>query len=305
MGAIGAVLGVVGSFLSWLTSPLGAIVKLRAHQHVVARDQFQDHCSSYKERIALREKEFEQAAEGPDKEEKRRWLSDLRQEYDQFLEAWQQLQELAELVPRGAVSVDAPKLPPDQIVRLSDLLAGSNRLPATLLTAYDYATRGNAYHEAGDYEQALEAYNRALKLMPDHADALYNRGLTLRKLGRCDDALRDYDRALELKPDRPATLCNRGVALIRTQRYDDAIKDLNRALELRPNHDVALYNRACAYSLMGRFEEALRDLEAAIKGDEGNRALAKTDEDFANLRNDPTYGPRFWEIVGREEDSEG
>ena len=334
MGAIGAVFGVVGSFLSWLTSPLSAIMKWRAHQHVVERDQFQDHCSSYKERIAIREKEFEQATEGPDKGEKRRRLSGLREEYDQFLEAWQQRQDLAKLATHGAITADAPKRPEPEREQLRVLADGSARLPEAVLDGLDYFIRGNAYHETGDNEHALAAYNRSLELVPDNPIALYNRGITLRKLERYEEALKDfnralelrpddpdtlngrgntlrkleryeealeaYNRALELRPDDPNTLANRSSPLIKLGRYDDALRDINRALELKPDHSTALYNRACAYSLMGRFEKAVRDLEAAIKGDEKLREVTRADEDFEKLRIDPQHGPRFRELVGEE-----
>lgn len=277
----------------------------RAHRHVVEHDQFQGHCSSYKERIALREREYEQTAEGPDKEEKRRALSDLRQEYDQFLEAWQQKQELAKLVPRGSVSVDAPKLPPGRIAELVELLAGSARLPADLLTASDYLTRGNAYYGAGDYERALEAYSRSLELVRNDPDALDGRAIALGQLGRSEEALENHNHALDLRPNDPYLLNNRGVTLSKLGRHPEALQDMDRAVALRPNHPTILVGRAGTHSLMGHFAEALRDLEAAIRGDKELRNEARTDTDFEKLRNDPVYGPRFWEIVGREDNTEG
>ena len=314
-------------------------MKWRAHQHVVERDQFQDHCSSYKERIAIREKEFEQATEGKEKENKGRRLSQLREEYDGFLEAWQQKQELAKLVPHGAITADAPKPPEAEQAQIRLLADGSARLPERLLTAEDYFMRGNAYYEAGAYPQALEAYNRSLELKPDNLDALNNRGMTLdelkryeealkdysralelrpdfpevlnnrgiilRKLERYDDALKDYSRALKLRPDFPEVLNNRGVALAKMERYDEGLKDYDRALELKPDYMSPLYNRACAYSLMSWFQESLRDLDAAIKGDEKYRQMARTDEDFEGLRNNPEYGPRFRELVGEQDQPEG
>ena len=42
-----------------------------------------------------------------------------------------------------------------------------------------------------------------------------------------------------------------------------------------------------------------------MKGNEKYRKMARTDDDFEKLRNSPEYGPRFWETVGREDDSAG
>ena len=46
------------------------------------------------------------------------------------------------------------------------------------------------------FEEALASYDRALKVRPDFAEALFNRGDTLHELGRFEEALASYDRAL-------------------------------------------------------------------------------------------------------------
>ncbi|MGB9043932.1 MAG: tetratricopeptide repeat protein [Pseudolabrys sp.] len=48
---------------------------------------------------------------------------------------------------------------------------------------------------------ALENYNRGLVLQPHHAEALSNRGNTLKALKRLEEALDSYDRAIALQPD--------------------------------------------------------------------------------------------------------
>jgi len=55
-----------------------------------------------------------------------------------------------------------------------------------------YNNRGNAYSRLGKYQQAIEDYNKAIRLKPDYADAYHNRGLAYftqgeNKLG-CIDA---------------------------------------------------------------------------------------------------------------------
>ena len=51
-------------------------------------------------------------------------------------------------------------------------------------------------HGLKRFEEALASYDRALKLRPDYADALSNRGVTLHELKRFGEALASYDRAL-------------------------------------------------------------------------------------------------------------
>jgi tetratricopeptide (TPR) repeat protein len=161
--------------------------------------------------------------------------------------------------------------------------------------------RGTTLGRLKRYEEALPDFNRSLELRPDHPDVLTNRGVTLRHFKRYEEAVADYNRSLELRPDHPITLSNRGAALGCLKRYEEALADCNRALQLQPGRSDALYNRACLSSLMGRYEEAVPDLRAAIAGDAEYGRTAREDEDLEGLRNDPKWGPKFWELVGTED----
>jgi tetratricopeptide (TPR) repeat protein len=160
--------------------------------------------------------------------------------------------------------------------------------------------RGIAFRRLQRYEEALADYNRSLELRPDHPNTLNNRGNALSDLGRHQEALADYNRSLELRPDDPSTLNNRGLALGYLQRYAEALADFNRSLELRPDHADTIYNTACLYSLWERYDEALQWLDKAIARDASCRRDAAGDEDFAGLRADPEFGPRFEKLIQEE-----
>jgi len=161
--------------------------------------------------------------------------------------------------------------------------------------------RGAALVGLKRYDQALIDFNRSLQLRPDDPDTLTNRGAALVGLKRYDQALIDFNRSLQLRPDDPDTLNNRGVALGHLKRYEEALADFNRSLELRPDHPNTMYNIACLYSLWERYEESPQWLDKAIAGDAKYRPMAREDEDFEGLRNDPEWGPKFWELVGTED----
>jgi len=60
---------------------------------------------------------------------------------------------------------------------------------------------GNAYYYTDQYQDAMDIYNKILKISPDDPITLNNRGATYEELGRYDDALTDYNNSLELMPD--------------------------------------------------------------------------------------------------------
>ncbi len=54
--------------------------------------------------------------------------------------------------------------------------------------------------QPGRFGDAVAAYDRALKIRPDYADAVYHKGFALAKLGNSDDALLEFERALTENP---------------------------------------------------------------------------------------------------------
>ena len=61
------------------------------------------------------------------------------------------------------------------------------------------------------------------------------------------------------------------------------------ALERHPGNPNVLYNLACFESLAGRTEDALGHLAQAVERDQRMRQWARTDEDFAAIRDDPRF----------------
>ena len=53
----------------------------------------------------------------------------------------------------------------------------------------------------GDLNQSVEAYNKALAIKPDYAEAYYNMGVTLKDQGKLEEAIEAYNKALLIKPD--------------------------------------------------------------------------------------------------------
>lgn len=71
----------------------------------------------------------------------------------------------------------------------------------------DNAWRGSAYYRAGDYENAVKAF----KQTPESAQALYNLGNALAQSGQYKEAIQAYDQALKKQADFPATVKNKEI----------------------------------------------------------------------------------------------
>ena len=114
------------------------------------------------------------------------------------------------------------------------------------------------------HEQALESYDRALRLRPNEAAVHNDRGASLLALDRPEEALQSYDRAIAAQPRFAAAFSNRGSVLERLERYDAALANYNRALALQPDFVDALYNRGNVLKSLGRYDEALASYDRAL-----------------------------------------
>jgi len=71
-------------------------------------------------------------------------------------------------------------------------------LMTDLISEHEFVEVGNLRDSQGRYEEALAAYDSALRIVPEDADALFDKGETLEKMGRLQEAQKFYDLALSL-----------------------------------------------------------------------------------------------------------
>ena len=76
--------------------------------------------------------------------------------------------------------------------------------------------------------------------------------------------------------------------------YEGAMAICREGLEAYPGNPFILYNVACLENLLGRPDDALATLATAVEGWPAYKELAREDDDFASLREDP----RFTALVG-------
>ncbi len=125
--------------------------------------------------------------------------------------------------------------------------------------------RGNARIAKGDFEGALEDYNEAIRLKPHEAVAFYNRGNARSATGDVEEALEDYNEAIRLKPHDAVASYNRGNARSATGDVEGALEDYNEAIRLKLDYATAFNNRGTTRSAKGDVEGALEDYNEAIR----------------------------------------
>lgn len=125
-----------------------------------------------------------------------------------------------------------------------------------------YYNRSNIYLETGQYEKALEGYEKAVSLGLKDGSVYQGIGDCHMQLGRDEEAIKFLSKAIELDPTLHFAYNNRGGVYMRTGQYDKAIADLNAALKLA-DFAMAYMNRADAWAGKKEFEKALADFKTA------------------------------------------
>jgi Flp pilus assembly protein TadD len=136
-------------------------------------------------------------------------------------------------------------------------------------------------------DQAVEHLNRALRVKPDYAEALYERGLLHVFRGDDTDAVRDFENLVLIDPDDTRAHNNLGCLHFKQGRNEDAEACFKRAIEADPENWEAQKNLADLYLNTGKGDNASALYESIMKqhGDcpEVHTALGDMFANFGDL----------------------
>ena len=149
---------------------------------------------------------------------------------------------------------------------LRDSLSMINRLIEQHPNAYKLKLRKAALNiEFGEWEYALDEYNKVLEIVPDNPTALYYRGYVYQHLRRLADARRDYERLLLAEPQNEHALMGLILTNLEDNRITEAFDEANRMVELFPSSAQAYAVRAEVERHENMISPALEDIRKAIE----------------------------------------
>ncbi len=122
-------------------------------------------------------------------------------------------------------------------------------------------------------DDAVKAYERALRLEPGRWSWRLGRANALTAAGRDSVALLAFQELLEERPDSAPVRHGYGRALVRAGRPEDAVVELREALMLRPDDHAVLAELAEALLVMGDALAAMELLAPALRRSGENAGL--------------------------------
>ena len=95
--------------------------------------------------------------------------------------------------------------------------------------------RGMGLYREKRYEEAVSAFEAALKVTPTNALAANNLGFTFGKMNRLPEAITWYEKTIQLDPRRAVAYLNLGDAYFQANRANDARRVYEQYLQLAPS----------------------------------------------------------------------
>jgi adenylate cyclase len=154
-----------------------------------------------------------------------------------------------------------------RLVRLALSIDGNNAEALSMLG------RASASF-SGDFDTAKQMVDRAVALNPNATVAWSQRGWTYQIAGQPEEAIRSFERAIRLSPFDPSLFTKfigMSTALICLGRFDEAVAAAKNALQAQPTFPMAYRCLAAALAHLGRDAEARKTVAQLLELEPGFR----------------------------------
>jgi Flp pilus assembly protein TadD/GGDEF domain-containing protein len=135
----------------------------------------------------------------------------------------------------------------------------------TVFDAVSLNISGDRLFEAGQVEQAVQEFHRALVLDPENLNVRNSLGVCYAQMGRIDEAAAEFSRVAALRSDDFMPHYNLGCALASLGRTREAEQALKRAVDLDPTAPAVWFQLATLCKEGERRAEAVSHLRRTVE----------------------------------------
>ena len=132
------------------------------------------------------------------------------------------------------------------------------------MDAQEWLKKGNESAQRGRYQEALEAYDKAVEIDPQYVASWHGKGVALERLKRYQEALEAYGKAVEIDPQYVASWHGKGVVLEKLEKHRQAIEAFRKAVDLTPLDAIAHSNLGESLLAVGDIEGASKEVQKAL-----------------------------------------
>jgi tetratricopeptide (TPR) repeat protein/TolB-like protein len=124
---------------------------------------------------------------------------------------------------------------------------------------------GGVYNQTGEYDRAVQEFQRALQIDVSNEDGLRGQADAYVKLGNHAAAEAAYQKAVSLRPNYWGVYSWLGTFYYSQARYSEAITQFKKVVELAPGNYRGYSNLGGMYVAQGRYSESLAPLNMSIE----------------------------------------
>lgn len=158
---------------------------------------------------------------------------------------------------RGSPAAPPPQMPPqaatsgdNHLARIAALQSVVARDPKNVQA---WVQLGNDYFDTRQPQKAIEAYGRALELKPDDPNVLTDQGIMYRDLGQYDRAVQNFEKANKADPKHVQSLFNMGVVYAHDlKQVPKAVEVWKRVIQIAPTSQQAAEARQALEQFKGQ-----------------------------------------------------
>lgn len=143
--------------------------------------------------------------------------------------------------------------------------------------------RAFSAHQAGDWDDAISGYKKALEHNSKLYNAIYNMGLAYKKKDDLRNAKALFLRSTEVQPDLVKAWYMLALVHKDLKEYDQAISSAEQALKLDPGYGKTHFLLGLVYSMKNRPDLAKRCFLKCIECSPGDPLAVKARENLSNL----------------------
>lgn len=136
-----------------------------------------------------------------------------------------------------------------------------------------HITKASVLSQCGEYRQAIESLNNAMRCTTDDLDMIYmSLAIEYQNLEQYNEAIDYLKKAIELNFDNEDALYELAYCYELTKSYEDAVTMFNRVIDQTPYNAHAWFNLGASYQALGLFDKALVAFDYVVIIDESFHA---------------------------------
>lgn len=155
------------------------------------------------------------------------------------------------ILPKGSSMPPAANPSSDQVAKIEALKKLTRENPDNIES---WVELGHIYYDTDQIKEAIDAYETALEIKPDAPNILTDLGVMYRRAGDPEEAVAKFDRAMAADPSHQISRFNKGIVLMHDLNDAKGAVDAWREL-IKLNPDAKAPNGQLVKDLIAQFEK--------------------------------------------------